>query len=503
MAVELRPGRGPSPAQLSRTFLALTSVPVFSSQFFVCLLVFIAVLYGSVARGAFYQSGLEVFLVFAVGAAAAAVVCRRGKVPVRWWMVSAAPVVVAVLASAVAAHELWAVGDALAPVGAAAGLGIAGCVAGRLADRLVMLRLIVDAALLTAVLCWLGLAWHIPSLAQLLSDGWRAAGPIGYPNVTGLVLLIGLICASAVAAISGHAADEVRCWLLATGVLATQSRSVVLAALACAAVLWFTSPSVVRVLGRCSLWALVAFAGLLPSVRGQGDGGLVATAALVVALGLLLWRPALPSTLQRRRAVLVAVLAAGLAGLASVVLRGRILDGGSDDGRVQLWLNAIRQLRWGGFFGSGPAQVAELSRGELVTLLAHSDPLQYAGYYGIPGVAALLFIGLRAGLLLAHRHGGVPGEMWAAGLTVTIAVACVMFVDFPLEVPLVPALACLAIGAAVGVPEPGTASPGRASAPEYPGVAEPACPSGANAPDVVSSPEGVPCQCGQIAQSQQ
>ena len=453
-AVDPQLRQGPSPEQLSRSFLALSSLRLRSHQFLICLLIFTTILWGSLARGAFYQLGLVVFLVLAVAAAVAAVVFCRGRLPVVWWGVSALPVVIAIVASAVARHELWAAGDALAPVGAAAALGIAGCAAGRLPGRLVMLRLVVDVALLTAVLCWLGVAWHIASLAQLLSEGWRAAGPIGYPNVTGLVLLLGLLCACAVAAVSGQTADEVRCWLLATGVLATQSRSVVLAAVVCAAVLWLTSPPVARVLGRSSLWALVAFAGLLPSIRGHSYGGLIATAALAASCFLLLARPALVSRLRRRGAVLLAFLAVGAAGLAAVVLHGRILDSGSDNGRIQLWLAAMGQLRWSGFFGSGPAQTAELSRGQLVTLLAHSDPLQYAQYYGVLGVAALLAIGLRAGFLLAARRHEVPREMWVTGLSVTIAVTCVMFVDFPLQVPLIPALACLILGAVIGVREP-------------------------------------------------
>jgi hypothetical protein len=315
-----------------------------------------------------------------------------------------------------------------------------------------------------------GGAWHISSLAQPLSDGWRAAGPIGYSNVTGLVLLLGLLCASAVAAVSGRTADEVRCVLLATGTLATQSRSVALGALACLAVLWFTSRPVAWVLRRSSLWALVALTGLLPSIRGHGYGGIVATLALAATLCLVVRRPVLPSPRRRTRAVLMAGVAAA-AGLVAVTLRGRIFDGGSDDGRIQLWLNALRQLHWTGFFGAGPAQLAQLSRGELVTLLTHSDPLQYAQYYGVPGMAALVLVGVRAGVLLVRRRGAVPPEMWGTGVSATIAVACVMAVDYPLQVPLIPALTCLIIGAVVGVRGPGTGPPVPGPAREPAGAA--------------------------------
>ena len=82
-AVDPQLRQGPSPEQLSRSFLALSSLRLRSHQFGVCLLIFTTILWGSLARGAFYQLGLVVFLVLAVAAAAAAVVLRRGRLHCR------------------------------------------------------------------------------------------------------------------------------------------------------------------------------------------------------------------------------------------------------------------------------------------------------------------------------------------------------------------------------------------------------------------------------------
>jgi hypothetical protein len=443
-----------SAAGLSRHLLVVGVLKRLDQRFLGVLLIFTALLWGVLTRGAFYQSGLAVFVGLSLTAMAVVILRARATLAaIRWWLVSALLPFAAVLVSAIARHELWQAAYAVAPVIGAAALGITGAVSTRMLGSLMVLRLIVDVTLIAAVLGWAGVAFHLTGLAQPLAEGWRATFTIGYANVTGLLILVGLLCSSAVASVSQTSADRIRCWLLATGILATQSRSVLLAAVICGVVLCFTDPPMARVLGSSALWGLLTFAGLLPSIRGQSAGFAAALVAAAVILFLQI-RPAAISISLRGRAILRLAATLGVVGLVAVVLRARILDAGSDSGRLRLWLAAARHLRWSGIWGSGPGQVAEISRGQLVTLLAHSDPLQYAGYYGLPGMIAFVLIGLRIITLLAGQHGNLQPEAWSAGLTVTIALACVTMVDFPLQVPLVPGIVCLALGATIG---PGTA----------------------------------------------
>jgi hypothetical protein len=441
-------------ADLSRHLLAVGVLKRLDWRFLSVLLIFTALLWGFLARGAFYQIGLAVFVGLSL-MAMIAVTVRSWVTPlaIRWWVVSALLPSAAVLVSAIVHHELWQAAYAIAPIAGAAALGITGAASTRFFGTLMVLRLIVDVTLIAAVLGWAGVAFHLTYLAQPLAEGWRATFTIGYANVTGLLILVGLLCSSAVAAISQTPADRIRCWLLATGVLATQSRSVLLAAAVCGLILCFTSPSMARVLGNSALWGLLTFAGLLPSIRGQSAGFAPALAVAAVILFLQL-RPTVISMSSRGRAILRGAAVLSVLSLVMALLRARILDSGSDNGRLRLWHDAVRQLRWSGFWGSGPGQAAALSRGQIVTLLAHSDPLQYAGYYGLPGMIAFLLVGLRLITLLARQHQNVRPEVWSAGLTVAIALTCVTVVDFPLQVPLVPGIVCLALGAMI--------SPGRA-----------------------------------------
>jgi O-antigen ligase len=186
-------------------------------------------------------------------------------------------------------------------------------------------------------------------------------------------------------------------------------------------------------------------------------GFALAVPAAGIALYLQLRLAAAPEPWRMRfTTVRVAASVAAMAA-AALLLRGRLFDNGSDSGRLRIWLAALRHLQRSGIWGSGPAQVAELSRGELTTLLAHSDPLQYAGYYGLPGVIALALIGLRLGLLLLRRRAEVQSLSWSVALAATIALVCVMVVDFPLQVPVIPGLIALLLGATLG-------SEGRAAA---------------------------------------
>jgi len=208
----------------------------------------------------------------------------------------------------------------------------------------------------------------------------------------------------------------------------------------------------------------VALAGLVPSIRSHGPELLpaVATAGICATVVILARRaprrqgelavvpvvgsPASARHLTPRRAG-VAVVAGAAALVALVALRRRITGGTSVVDRLRIWRQTLSGIASGSVFGQGPRQLADLSRGHLGPLLTHDDPMQYAKYYGVLGVAALVFATWR--LVAAARDGrgwGAP-DLWATAVAVSAAVAAVALVDFPLQVPIVPALLSLVVGA--------------------------------------------------------
>jgi hypothetical protein len=420
-------------------------------RFVASVATFTAVLWATVARGAFFEVGLGVFVLLAIGAAAVSPVSWPRA---RWWVVTALPVIAAIAVSSVSNHSLADAPYALAPVVAAAALGLAASSSPAAADRRLVLRVVADVASVVAVVGWLGVAAHWSRFAAPLAQGWRATATFGYANVAAVVVLVGLLCAAGRASTSARLDDHVRCWVLATGLLATQSRSALVALALCGALLVLVHRPMARVLATSTAWALVAFAGLLPAVRGRSPEVAVAVlAAAAAAFGLVRGHRARASSVRSR--VATAGLAAAAALIAVVVLRHRVFDGGSDRGRIRLWRISLHQFGSHGLVGQGPHQMAELARGHLGALLAHSDPLQFAQYYGVVGVIALAVVGWRLAVALWAARDEVPRALWATALTASVAVAVVIWVDFPLQVPLIPALLCLVIGATI---RPGAAT---------------------------------------------
>jgi hypothetical protein len=438
---ERAPGR-----ELATACLAIGSRSVHDRSFVTHLLIFSAILWGTLSQGAFYRTDLIIFV--SVSIAAAVTVPRfRSAVTaaMRWLWLPAIAIVIAVVVSAGVNHQISDVGYAIAPVVAVISLWIAGAAFSGTQDRYLVMRIVVDVAVLTAILGWAGVAFHLHAFAQLQKEGWRAAATIGYANVTGLLLLVGLLCACELAATSGHMSDQVRCWLLATGVLATQSRSVILAMSLCWIMTYFSYRAAARILSSSVAWGLVAFVGLLPSIRGAEADAAVAVVGVAVGLALLLHTSRMTTTKAFR--AIVFSLPAAAAVTAIVVLDSRIGDSGSTSGRLRLWHAAVANLHNTGVFGEGPRQLAALSRGQITTRLVHDDPLQYLQYYGVLGLLALLTISWRLSLALVRSRPAVSAEAWTTALTVVTAVAVVALVDFPLQVPLVPAVAGLVTGA--------------------------------------------------------
>ena len=361
-----------------------------------------------------------------------------------WIVWSVAAIAVAVVASAFVNGQVADSAYPLASVVAAAALGCVGVSVAATPDRFVFRRVVVDVAVFASVLGWVGVTFHLAEFAELQAQGWRAAANLGYANVTALLLLVGLLCACAGAVDSQAFSDVIRCWLIGLGLLATQSRGAFVALAVCWLILLLTHRAMAAVLARALVWAAVAFVGLVPTIESRQPDPVLAIVGVVIAVAMLAAvRPA--ATAAANRILLVAV-GAGAAVAVYAQLNTRIADGGSDDGRMRIWRETVSSLHRTGWAGAGPGQIASFSRGGISQLFAHDDPLQFAEYYGVFGVIALLVVICCLVVVFVRSRRRIDPLEWALGLTTTVAVGLCALVDFPLEVPLIPGVAALVIG---------------------------------------------------------
>lgn len=429
---------------LAGTWLALGAARSGGRTFATYALCFATLLWGEFARGGFFRIDLVVFTALAV--ATLATVPRAVQIVLRtpWLMWSAGSIIAAILISAIKNGQLDRAGYALAPVIVAVALAVVGISVAGTPDRLLVKRLIVDVAVLAAVLGTVGVAFHLPRFAELQAEGWRASANIGYANAAGLVLLFGLLCACACAAVSGALTDQIRCWLIAVGLIATQSRGTIVALAICWVFFLIARRSMAAMLTRSIAWGLVTFVGLLPAVERTAPQPLMAALAAATALTLLVATSRDMS--PRLTRVLGIALGAGSAGVIVVLLNTRVADPGSNEGRLRLWHEAVSQLHVTGVFGAGPQQIADFSNGHVTQLFAHNDALQYAEYYGIFGAIALLVLGWQVIALFARTAHRADRVDWSLGVATLLALTFAVLVDFPLQIPLIPAMAALVVG---------------------------------------------------------
>jgi O-Antigen ligase len=314
------------------------------------LIVGIALVYATVAQGAFAADQAAVVIAL-VGVAAALALAGRRATP-RFVVVAVALLVAlavwtAARAAGGPAAAVWAGLPILAV--AAAAVAVAGLAA---RARTVLTAVVIAAGLSVAVTGWAGVAWHIEPLALVSSGLWRASSTLTYANASASFLVTTLfVTASAAGRLGPRRARLVTAALL-VGLLATMSRAGLLAlalgllvAVAVSASrrsagappVWRslrlaaapTTPSSVGALatsssrrsagvwrGLARLWpavpgAAVAAAGLLPGLTEESaPHPLVAVVALAAGLGLAAFvphRPAAPGTARRTSAVAVAV----------------------------------------------------------------------------------------------------------------------------------------------------------------------------------------------------
>jgi hypothetical protein len=437
----------------SRTLAALWFALAADSRYFLSLCAtFGALAWGVIGQGGFFRTDLILFTALCWLAAALTPGTLAAVLANRWLLVIAGLFTTAVLLSAIAHGALGAAAYPIAAIVAALALG---CVGARFAGtdvQEILERLVVDVCVLLAIACWLGVAFHWTRFADLEAEGWRADAGIGYANVTGVVLVLGMVCAARATARSGALTDQVRTIAVAIGVASAQSRSTVLDVVLCL-MLWslFARPAA-RALARGVAFGAMAFVGLIPSITHEVAQPFAALASVFGAASLLvLFDYVLPRGVKRL--VLVGLGCGGLA-IAAVALRARLGDLPSAHARLDFWHQAVRDIVHNSAFGTGPDEIASFARGHINNLFIHNDFLQFADYYGWPGAAALLIamVIVLTRLQAAFKAGRRDDAALASGVLATIT--CTAIVDYPLQVPIVTAVAALLVAASLSAQRP-------------------------------------------------
>src|ERR1039458_4130016 len=212
-------------------------------------------------------------------------------------------------------------------------------------------------------------------------DLWRLSGTITYSNAAGLLLGMALLLAMDRTLQTRWGSLAIAA--CASGLVATQSRSVVLATLV--AGLWLARRELRNALVPLSLGA---FAGIVTVANSNGLAR--RPLALCVSMLTLALVPIVSEGVQRsgrlsirtRRAVTVAAGAIGLAVLLGAVIGARSevakrIDLGSDVGRLHEWRSALQQFHTSIWTGVGPDQLLVISKSKgTTTYFAHNEYLQ-------------------------------------------------------------------------------------------------------------------------------
>ncbi|MDX6198268.1 MAG: hypothetical protein QOJ79_1419 [Actinomycetota bacterium] len=396
---------------------------------------------GLLHRGAFYAPWDLLIPVLAVPLAVWAVAVTGRRILARNDVV----MVGALLAFALwwwwaARRGSWA--DERQPVGSAVGFGAAFVVGRGLRDDATVIAQHVVAAVgaLSALVGLVALALRWEPLVLAAQGHLRLAGTITYSNGTGALLAVALVVLLTMAPGRVRSVELV---VVTAGLLATQSRGGILAAVIGAVVVWrlIRAPWIGLVLG--ALLGAVAVAG---SAAARDRPELLVLTALLPLLAVLPAR--LPKLSRRATAVAAAVSALlvvllAVAGLAEVVTSR--LGTASTSDRAYEWQAGWRTFRAHPLLGQGPGRFT-LSDGRTARFV-HNEPLQAAADAGLVAVG-LLALALLAG---ASRTIGYPSRRGAAGVMVTLLVAG--SVDFSWHLPAVMMLAGLAVGGSPPLPE--------------------------------------------------
>ena len=309
---------------------------------------------------------------------------------------------------------------------------------------------VVTVGALTAASGWVGVAWRITPWALEDQGLWRAATTLTYANAAaGLLVPLALLAVARLAARPGVPAIVAACLLL-IGAGATLSRGGALALVVGAAVLaWLLGPGrTLRVAGPPTLGALVALAGLAPSMPASSLARpALAAAALVVGVGV-----AVGAFHLRSRQLALGLAAAVLAGCAVLVVGGRTADTAarltdtrltiaSPDraaaARAALQLAAERPLT-----GTGPGRAVLTwvqNNGPVTSRYVHNEYLQALAELGFVGLALLVvLLASLAWTIWRGRLHAPSTTIWAGAAAGLAALAVHSALDFLWHLPAIP-----------------------------------------------------------------
>ena len=365
------------------------------------LLLVVALVVAVAAQGAYYGAGQQVVAVVLLLALFAALRARP------WSRDDAllAPVGTGAALAAWTAISATVAGDisaALPVIARLAGVVVVLLAVRRLTggQRDALAAALVAVGGLVAATGWVGVAWRVTPWALEDQGLWRAATTLTYANAAaGLLVPLALLAVARLAARPGVPAT-VAAWLLLVGTGATLSRGGALALAVGAAVLAaLLGPGrTLRAAGPPTLGAVVALAGLVPSMPASSPPRpALAAAALVAGVTVAVGgsrRRSRPLTLGLATAVLVAcaVLAVGgrAADAAATVTSARLTIASPDRAaaaRAALRVTVERPLT-----GTGPnrAVLTWVQDGRRVTSrYAHNEYLQVLAELGVVGLALL------------------------------------------------------------------------------------------------------------------
>jgi O-antigen ligase len=276
---------------------------------------------------------------------------------------------------------------------------------------------------------------------------WRLSSTITYSNAAGLLFAMVLLIATSPLFVTIWTRLAVA--VCASGLIATQSRSAVLAVVICFLV--FARRELILY-----VWALIVgtVSGLITVAASSGVGSRpVALALSLLVIGALplagaLTRSARAERRARQRrpgSALFAVLAALVLLCLLVLARSEVvkrIDYGSDVGRVREWGAALSQFRSSPWTGSGPDMLLPLHGNGGVTYFAHNEYLQVLAGGGVVGGALLIAAVIAIVHHLRHPSAGRQGSLYAA----LAAFAIAGFFDFTWHVPSVAILAGATLG---------------------------------------------------------
>ena len=464
-----------SPLRSPVRSLAATHQPVESLPLHALLLV-VALVVAIAAQGAYYGTGQRtvagVLLLALVTALRARPWSRDDALLPPVWAGAALAGWAAV--SAVVAGDITAALPVIALLG---GVVVVLLVIRRLTlgQRDALAAAVVVIGVLAAVTGWVGVAWRVTPWALVDQGLWRAATTLTYANAAaGLLVPLALLAVARRAARAGVPAAVAACLLL-IGVGATLSRGGALALVVGTAVLaTLLGPGrTLRVAGPPTLGAVVALAGLVPSMAASSPPRpVLAAAALVVGVGVTVGASHLRSRLLAiglAAAVLAAgaVLAIGGRGDAAAVAGTRLTIASPDRAaaaRAALQLAAERPLT-----GTGPNRAVltwvQDSR-RVTSRYVHNEYLQVLAELGFVGLA--LLIALLASLAWAVWRGRAHAPstaVWAGAAAGLAALAVHSALDFLWHLPAIPLAGAVLAGLVLptAIDQEGGTEPNRRS----------------------------------------